>query len=203
MAEAQHGEVFEGKQPEIDMPVFIHPTAEVSNAASIGSGTKVWNWVQIREHVTVGRDCTLSKGVYLDAGVTIGDLVKIQNNVSVFHGVTIQDGVFVGPHVAFTNDVFPRAVTPDFELATDDDWEVGDILVERGASIGANSTILPNVTIGEFALVGAGSVVTKDVLPYHVVVGNPARAIGIVDESAKIVARFDDDGELIPVDSTD
>lgn len=176
-------------------PVYVHPTAEVSDRATIGEGTKIWNWAQVREDVQIGQDCILSKGVYIDAGVSIGDMVKIQNNVSVFHGVTIEDGVFVGPHVAFTNDVFPRAITADFELATDDDWEVGETVVKRGASLGANSTILPNVVIGEFALVGAGSVVTKDVLPYHVVVGNPARAVAIVDETGKICERLSADDD--------
>lgn len=161
---------------------MIHNTADVSKEAIIGEGTKIWNWVQVRENANIGKDCILSKGVYVDFGVNIGNQVKIQNNVSVFHGVTIKDGVFVGPHVCFTNDKKPRAINPDGSLKSADDWEVSQIIVEEGASIGANATILPGVKIGKFALIGAGSVVTKDVPDYAVAFGNPAKVRGFVDK---------------------
>jgi acetyltransferase-like isoleucine patch superfamily enzyme len=160
--------------------IRIHPTAEVSPQARIGEGCSIWHQAQVREGVHLGRNCIVGKGAYVDFDVQIGDNVKIQNYVSIYHGVEIEDGVFVGPHVCFTNDNLPRAVNRDGSLKAADDWVVGHILVKQGASVGANSTILPKVVIGEWALVGAGSVVTKDVPPHGVVVGNPARLVGFV-----------------------
>jgi len=165
--------------------VLIHKTAQVSEDAKIGSGTKIWNWVQIRENSNIGENCILSKGVYIDFDVKIGNNVKIQNNVSVYHGVTIEDGVFVGPHVCFTNDKIPRAINHDGAPKSNDDWEVSEIKIKEGASLGANSTILPGVTIGRFALIGSGSVVTKDVPDFGLVYGNPARMHGYVCKCGK------------------
>jgi UDP-2-acetamido-3-amino-2,3-dideoxy-glucuronate N-acetyltransferase len=158
--------------------VRIHPTAEVSTEAVVGDGTSIWNQAQVREGARIGSGCIVGKNVYVDAGVLIGDRVKIQNNVSVFHGVTIEDGVFVGPHVCFTNDRVPRAINRNGSLKADADWEVSPILVRHGAALGANSTILPGVTIGRWAMVGAGSVVTRDVDDHELVAGNPARRLG-------------------------
>jgi acetyltransferase-like isoleucine patch superfamily enzyme len=160
--------------------VYIHPTADVAADAQIGEGTRIWNQAQVREGARIGAECIISKGVYIDFGVQIGSRTKIQNNVSVYHGVTIEDGVFIGPHVCFCNDMLPRAITPDGALKGQEDWEVGPVLVRRGASIGAGSIILPNVTIGAFALVGAGSVVTRSVPDQGLVYGNPARLAGYV-----------------------
>ena len=162
------------------MPIRIHPTAEVSPRAIIGQGTSIWHQVQIREDAKIGEDCILSKGVYIDAGVVIGDRVKIQNYVSVYHGVTIEDGVFIGPHVCFTNDLLPRAINPDGALKSTTDWELSKTLVRRGASIGANSTIRCGITIGEWALIGAGSVLTRHVPSHGLVWGNPATLQGFV-----------------------
>ncbi len=160
--------------------VRIHATAEVSDTAVIGEGTQVWHHCQIREDVQIGRDCIFGKGVYVDFGVHIGDRVKVQNYVSIFHGVDIEDGVFIGPYACFTNDNLPRAITPDGSLKSTDDWELGRTLVKYGAALGANCTILPEIVIGEWSLVGAGAVVTKDVPAHGLVVGNPARLIGFV-----------------------
>jgi len=160
--------------------VRIHATADVSERALIGPGTSIWHHCQVRESVEIGRNCILGKGVYVDFGVRIGDNVKVQNYVSIYHGVEIEDGVFVGPHVCFTNDNLPRAINPDGTLKSTDDWELGRILVRTRASLGANATILPKVTIGAWALVGAGAVVTKDVPEHGLVVGNPARLVGFV-----------------------
>lgn len=160
--------------------VHIHPTAEVAADAEIGRGTRIWNYAQVREGARIGSNCILGKNVYVDFSVAIGDNVKIQNNVSIYHGVTVEDGVFIGPHVCFCNDLTPRAITPGGELKGTDDWTVGTVLVRRGASIGAGSTIVPNVTIGAFAMVGAGSVVTRSVPDQALVYGNPARIHGYV-----------------------
>jgi len=161
-----------------EQPARIHPTADVAASAVIGPGTSVWNQAQVRDGARIGSNCVLGKNAYVDAGVQMGDRVKIQNNVSVYQGVTIEDGVFVGPHVCFTNDKVPRAINRDGSAKTDADWEVSPTLVRRGAALGANSTILPGVSIGRWAMVGSGSVVTRDVLDYELVVGNPARRIG-------------------------
>ena len=158
--------------------VRIHPTADVAPDVAIGPGTSIWNQAQVREGARIGARCIIGKNVYVDIGVVIGDDVKVQNNVSLFHGVTIEDGVFVGPHVCFTNDRVPRAVNPDGTLKTDADWEVSPTLVRYGAALGANATILPGVTIGRWAMVGSGSVVTRDVAAHELVAGNPARRLG-------------------------
>ena len=158
--------------------VRVHPTAEVSPEAVIGPGTSIWNQAQVREGARIGAGCIVGKNAYVDAGVVIGDRCKIQNNVSLFHGVTVEDGVFVGPHVCFTNDRVPRAINPDGSPKTDEDWEVSPTLVRTGAALGANSTILPGITIGRWAMIGAGSVVTRDVADRELVAGNPARRIG-------------------------
>jgi UDP-2-acetamido-3-amino-2,3-dideoxy-glucuronate N-acetyltransferase len=164
------------------MEFFKHSSAEVSDKAQIGQDTKIWHLCQIRENTKIGHNCIFGKNVYVDFDVVIGDNVKVQNNSSLFHGATIEDGVFIGPHVILTNDKNPRAINADGSVKSDDDWEVGKILIKKGASIGARSVILPNVTIGEFAMIGAGSVVTKDVPDFGLVYGNPAKLHGYVDE---------------------
>jgi acetyltransferase-like isoleucine patch superfamily enzyme len=154
------------------MGVYIHDTAEVSQQSDIGEETQVWNQVQIREGSVIGRNCIIGKNVYIDKDVHIGNGVKIQNNVNVYHGVTVEDDVFLGPSMTFTNDFRPRAFSKD--------WEVSETLVKKGASIGANATIVCGNVVGKYAMVGAGSVVTKSVPDYALVVGNPARQIGWV-----------------------
>ena len=160
--------------------VKIHPTADVSPAAEIGAGTAIWHHCQVREDTKIGTNCILSKGVYVVAGVSLGNNVKVQNYVSIYHGVTIEDGVFCGPHCVFTNDKNPRAVNPDGSRKAADDWVLSKTLVRLGAAIGANATIVCGVTIGQWAMIGSGSVVTRDVPDYGLVWGNPARLRGFV-----------------------
>lgn len=160
-----------------DRAFWIHESADVDSEAQIGIGTKVWHRVHIREGVIIGDDCTIGKDVYIDHHVKIGSRCKIQNGAQLYFGLTILDDVFVGPGVTFTNDLFPRAFAAE--------WEVTQTVVLTGASIGANSTIVCGVTIGEYALVGAGSVITSDIEPFALVVGNPARQIGVVNVQGK------------------
>ena len=151
---------------------FVHPTAVVEDGAIIGEGTRIWHFAHVRSGARVGRNCNIGKDVYIDVGVVIGDNVKIQNGVSVYRGVVIEDDAFIGPHAVFTNDLYPRSFNRD--------WQVVPTIVKKGASIGANATIVCGVTIGEYAMIGAGAVVTKDVPPYGLVYGNPARLKGFV-----------------------
>jgi UDP-2-acetamido-3-amino-2,3-dideoxy-glucuronate N-acetyltransferase len=166
-----------------DPPTYVHPSADVEDGATVGPGTKIWHLVHVRSLARIGAGCTLGRNVYVDTNVTIGDLVKIQNNVSVYQGVTLEDEVFVGPSAVFTNDLHPRARTRD--------WKITPTLVRTGASIGANATIICGVTIGEYAMVAAGSVVTRDVPPHQLVAGNPARPMGWVSRGGDVVARGD------------
>ncbi len=178
--------------------VYIHPTAEVSPQARIGAGTRIWRQAHVREYALIGEQCNIGKGVYVDAHVRIGSRVKIQNHVSIFEGVTLEDGVFVGPHVCFTNDLYPRAITPDGQLKSADDWLITSTLVKYGASLGAGAVIVCGLTIGEFALVGAGAVVTRTVPAYALVLGNPARQHGYVCRCAHRLGNIrEESGKLL------
>ncbi len=179
------------------MGIRIHPTAEVSDQVQIGEGSSVWHHAQVREGAKIGSNCIIGKGVYVDAGVPIGDNVKIQNYVSVYHGVAIEDGVFVGPHVCFTNDMRPWAINPDGSLKAADDWVLSETRIQRGAALGANSTIRCGITIGEWAMVGSGSVVTRDVPAHGLVYGNPARLRGFVCACGELVEKESQTGESI------
>ncbi len=152
--------------------VFIHPLAVVDDGAQIGKGTKVWHFAHVRGTAIVGQNCILGKGVYIDAEVKIGSNVKIQNGVSVYQGVTVEDDVFLGPHMTFTNDMYPRAFG--------ESWEVSKTLVKRGVSIGAHAVIICNITLGEYCMIGSGAVVTKDIPAHGLAVGNPAYLAGFV-----------------------
>lgn len=159
---------------------MIHSSADVSPDASIGKGTKIWHYAQVREGVIVGSDCIIGKGVYIDFEVQIGDHCKLQNGVYVYHGVTLGDGVFLGPGVICLNDKYPRAINPDGSLKTDADWIVNRSHIGDGAGVGGGAIILPGVNIGNWAMVGSGSVVTKDVPDHGLVYGSPARLRGFV-----------------------
>jgi len=151
---------------------YAHPTAIVESEA-VGEGTKIWHFAHVRQGSKIGKNCNIGKSVYIDIGAEIGNNVKIQNFVSVYKGVSIEDDVFVGPSATFTNDLYPRAFIWDEE-------HVVLTLISKGASIGANATLVCGITVGEYAMIGAGSVVTKDVPPFALILGNPGRKVGWV-----------------------
>lgn len=168
------------------MTYFAHPTAVVESK-NIGDGTKIWHFAHIREGSKIGRQCNLGKSVYIDIDAEIGDRVKIQNFVSVYKGVKIEDDVFVGPAVTFTNDLYPRSFS----------WDEGQVTPTRickGASIGANSTIVCGVNVGDYAMIGAGSVVAEDIPPFALFLGNPARFRGWVCQCGRRLKEIIEDG---------
>jgi UDP-2-acetamido-3-amino-2,3-dideoxy-glucuronate N-acetyltransferase len=156
----------------------IHPTAVIDPGAIIGVDTRIWHFCHVMPTAVVGAGCNIGQNVFIDNNVQIGSGVKIQNNVSLYNGVTLEDNVFIGPSVVFTNVTNPRSFIERKHAFK-------PTLVKKGASIGANATILCGVVIGEFAMVGAGAVVTKDVAPYSLVVGNPASVTGTVNEDGE------------------
>ena len=155
--------------------VFIHETAVIDEPCTIGSGSKIWHFSHIMTDSVLGDNCNLGQNVVVSSKVILGNNVKVQNNVSIYTGVICEDDVFLGPSMVFTNIINPRSavVRRDKYVST---------LIKRGASIGANATVICGNTIGEFALIGAGAVITRDIAPYSLVVGNPAKQIGWVSE---------------------
>jgi acetyltransferase-like isoleucine patch superfamily enzyme len=181
-------------KPQTDY--FVHPTAEIADDAVIGKGTQIWHQCQVMKGAKIGEGCKLGKSVYVDFGVQIGNRVKIQNGISVYKGVTVEDDVLLGPHMAFTNDLYPRAFN--------DKYEIVPTLVKKGASIGANATIICGAILGQYCMVGAGSVVTNDVPDHALVVGNPASIVGYVCECGtrlKIDHRKRHDGGAVKCES--
>jgi Serine acetyltransferase len=160
--------------------IQIHPTAIVDAGAKIGAGTKVWHFSHLMSGCEIGQNCNIGQNVVISPEVVLGNNVKVQNNVSVYTGVCCEDDVFLGPSCVFTNVINPRSFI-------DRKDEFRPTLVKKGVSIGANSTILCGITIGEYAMIGAGAVVTKDVEPYALIVGNPGKQIGKVDKEGNRV----------------
>ncbi len=154
---------------------FAHPTAIIDDGCVIGEGTKIWHFSHIMPNCVIGKNCNIGQNVVISPEVVLGNNVKVQNNVSIYTGVVCEDDVFLGPSMVFTNVINPRS-------AINRRNQYQKTLVKRGATIGANATIVCGITIGEYAFVGAGAVVTKDVKPYSLVVGNPARHIGWMSE---------------------
>ncbi len=155
---------------------FVHETSTIEDDVKIGEGTKIWHYAHIREKARIGQGCTLCTNVYVDKGVEIGDNVNIQNGVSVYQGVTVGDDVLLGPHMTFTNDVYPRA---------EGEWNIEETEVKKGVSIGAHATILSGLVLNEYCMVGAGAVVTKDIPANTIVYGNPAVVKGFVCDCGK------------------
>ena len=160
--------------------VHLAASADVDPLAQIGAGTKVWHLAQVREGATVGRDCVIGRGAYVGPGVRLGDSVKLQNYALVYEPAQLADGVFVGPAAVLTNDEYPRAVTPQLRLKGAEDWTAVGVTVGEGAAIGARAVCVAPLTIGRWALVAAGAVVTTDVPDFALVVGVPARRVGWV-----------------------
>jgi UDP-2-acetamido-3-amino-2,3-dideoxy-glucuronate N-acetyltransferase len=164
----------------IDPTARVHPTADLESDVAVGPHTSIWHRAQVRTGARIGADCVIGRDAFIDEGVTLGDRVKIQNLALVYHGVTVEDGVFIGPNAILTNDRYPRAITAVGELARADDWTVSPITLRHGCSIGAGAVVVAGTSVGRFATVGAGSVVTRDVPDHALVVGSPARRIGWV-----------------------
>lgn len=186
-----------------DLPEpVVYPGADVDERASVGAGTVVWHLAQVREGANIGEECIIGRGAYVDTGVVVGHRCKIQNHALVYAPAQLADGVFVGPAAVFTNDEYPRSVTPQGALKRGDDWEAEGVTVEEGASVGARAVVLPSVTIGRWSLVAAGAVVTKDVPPFAVVVGSPARQAGWVGKAGVPLVKSDEGLWRCPVDET-
>lgn len=155
------------------MGIFIHETSVVDEPSEIGAGTKIWHFCHVSENAVIGENCSIGQNVFIGQGVKIGNGCKVQNNVSVYSGVTLEDRVFCGPSVVFTNVINPRS-----EIERKDEFK--KTLIRRGATLGANVTIVCGITIGCYAFIGAGAVATKDIGDYVLVMGNPARSVGFM-----------------------
>lgn len=162
---------------------FVHETADVSAEASIGAGSKIWHFAQVREGAQLGENVIVGRGAYVGTGVELGDNCKVQNYALVYEPAKLANGVFIGPAVVLTNDHFPRAINADGSQKSAHDWEPVGVTIGEGASIGASATCVAPVTIGRWALVGSGAVVVKDVPDFALVVGSPARRVGWVGKS--------------------
>jgi acetyltransferase-like isoleucine patch superfamily enzyme/VanZ family protein len=177
----------------------VADSADVAETASIGEGTRIWHLSQIREGAVLGKNCNIGRGAYVGPGVQVGDNCKLQNYALVYEPARLADGVFVGPAAVLTNDLHPRAVTPDGALKGSDDWVAVGVTIGEGASIGARAVCIAPVRIGEWATVAAGAVVTKDVPAFAVVAGVPARQMGWVGEAGHPLKQDDGGSWLCPV----
>ena len=164
---------------------IINETADVDSTAEIGDGCRIWHLAQIREQAVVGQGCVIGRGAYIGSGVQLGDHVKVQNYALVYEPAVIGDGVFIGPGVVLTNDRNPRATSPSGDPKSTFDWVAEGVRISNGASIGAQSVILAGTVIGAWAMVGAGSVVLRDIPDHALVVGNPSRRNGWVSRAGE------------------
>lgn len=172
----------------------IHESADVAETATIGAGTVIWHLAQVREGASIGANCIIGRGAYVGQGVQMGDNCKLQNHALVYEPAALEDGVFVGPAAVLTNDLYPRAINPDLAIKRATDWLPVGVTCRLGSSIGARAVCVAPVTIGRWAMVAAGSVVTKDVPDFALVAGAPARRIGWVGK-AGMALETSGDGE--------
>lgn len=170
---------------------FVQESAQVSDAAVVSDGCKVWDLAQVRENASLGCGTIVGRSAYIGAGVHVGRNCKIQNNALIYEPASVADGVFIGPAVVFTNDKLPRAINPDGTIKSGSDWTPTGVTCKTGASVGAGAVCIAPVTIGSWALVAAGSVVTKDVADFAIVAGNPARQIGWCGKTGARLASID------------
>ena len=178
------------KDKPAKLDFFVHPTATIEDNVTIGKGTKIWHFAQVRGGTVLGENCIIGNSVFVDEGSQIGNNCKIQNHAIIYHQALISDGVFIGPNVCFTNDKRPRAINPDGSIKSADDWEASTIKIGIGAAIGGHSTLTPGVTIGQWAMAGSGSVITKDVPDFALVFGNPAKIRGFVCKCGKKLEKI-------------
>jgi UDP-2-acetamido-3-amino-2,3-dideoxy-glucuronate N-acetyltransferase len=187
----------------VTMPLRIEESADVDSRATIGDGTVIWHLAQIRESAEIGEECIIGRGAYIDQGVKLGNNCKVQNYALVYAPAVLEEGVFVGPAAVFTNDRFPRAVNTDGTLKSSEDWETQTTLIRYGAAIGARSVLITGVTVGRWAMVAAGAVVTKDVPDFALVGGTPARILGWVDENGTRIDEEEAKRRSISLDEKD
>lgn len=170
---------------------WIDPSAIV-DGADIGAGTRVWGLVHVREAATIGRNCVVGRGAYIDHGVKIGDGCKIQNGAMVFAPAVLAEGVFIGPGALITNDRMPRAVDENLEVKRASDWEAEGVRIERGASVGANATVVAGVVMGAWSMLAAGAVAVSDVPAHALAVGVPARRLGWIGRTGTRLVQAGD-----------
>ena len=184
------------------MAVKILPSADVDNSATIGDGSSIWHLAQIRDGATLGKNCIIGRGAYVGSGVTLGDNCKVQNYALVYEPAKLGNGVFIGPAAVLTNDQFPRAVNSDLSLKSGSDWDAVGVTIGDGASIGARAVCIAPLTIGKWALVAAGAVVTKDVPDYALVAGVPAKRIRWVGRAGVPLEEIGDNRFRCPEDQS-